>query len=251
MEKKAIIIDDEKAAIDNLKWQLKQFCPEVFVIGEAQSLAEGLELIKSVNCDVIFLDIDLIDGTGFDFIEQAGPLKAEVIFVTGSDEYALKAFEASAIGYIVKPTDPELLAKAVSKVKPDIETYIEERVALLLENYKQEQQQLKKIIIPRQDGVEMILIEDIIYCEAAENYSHIMRKGDKHKFIISKNLGDLSKLLPSYFYRAHKSYIVNLHNAVRYVKIAKGGHLCMVDGTVIPVARRRKDQLMQLINKLS
>lgn len=247
IQKTAIIIDDEAEARENLKWQLKNFCPDVTLVGEAGSVAAAVNLLQKVSCDLIFLDIELSDGSGFDLLSKVRPLLAEVVFVTGYDQYAIKAFQYSAIGYIMKPPDPEILAATVAKVQPKIENFIDARINLLLENYQQKK--IKKIALPNQGGIEIIATNEILYFEASENYSYVTLDTQQKKLLVSKNIGELDKMLPENFYRAHKSFLVNIDHIKRFTK-NEGNFVYMSNQQEIPVARRRKDQLIELLGHL-
>jgi len=245
--KTAIIIDDEQNARKNLRSILGMVCPDVNIIGEADGVGKGVVLFDSVDCDIVFLDIELQDGLGFDFLDKIVLGKTEVIFVTGRNEYAIKAFEYSALDYVLKPIGPDQLVRAVQKSKLELTSYIDERFNLLLENYKN--QSYQKIALTTQDAIEIVATDQILYCEAADNYTFVAKKDGDQKLLVSKNIGQMEKLLPAYFFRPHKSYLINLNEIKRVLK-TDGGFIVMENEIQIPIARRRKDQFLEKISNL-
>jgi len=243
--KTAIIIEDEIDAQETLIFLLQKFCPEVKLLKTANNITDGLKILKALSPDIVFLDIELQDGTGFDLLERAGKIESEIIFVTGNQNYAIKAFNFSAIGYLLKPIDPDLLVAAVTKVNSKIESFINERVDLLMNSYQK--QEFTKIALPNQDSIEIVNTKDILYCEASDNYTYVYTKSDIKKVMISKNIGQLEKLLPNSFFRVHKSFIVNLQLVKRFLK-TDGGELVLENDKHIPVAKRRKENLIEKLS---
>ncbi|MCB0514976.1 MAG: LytTR family DNA-binding domain-containing protein [Chitinophagales bacterium] len=243
---KALIVDDEKESRAILQHTLAMFCPQVEVVSEAQNVHEALQKVQQTEVlDIVFLDIQMPDGTGFDFLKKLSKINFEVIFTTAYDQFSLKAFEYSAIDYLLKPIDPELLVKAVNKVSPrNLNRFIEQKVAALMENYTQNS--FKKIGVLTPDGMEFIEIQKIIRCEANDNYTNIfIAENFPKKALLNKTLSALEELLPqNMFFKIHKSHIINLHRISKFIK-EDGGFLLMEDGNEIPIARRRKDALIK------
>jgi len=245
ISKSAIIIEDEIDAQETLIFLLEKFCPEVKILNISNTIKDGLISLQTHTPDIVFLDIELSDGTGFDLLEKAGSIQSEVIFVTGNENYAIKAFNYSAIGYLLKPIDPDLLVAAVNKINSKIESFINERVDLLMNSYQK--QEFTKIALPNQDSIEIVNTSDILYCEASDNYTFVHIKSDIKKVMISKNIGQLEKLLPTNFFRVHKSFLVNLQLVKRFLK-TDGGELVLENNQHIPVAKRRKENLIEKLS---
>jgi two-component system LytT family response regulator len=250
---RAIVVDDEVPSRESLMGRLKLFCPEVSVVGEAGGLADAMEAIRELHPDLIFLDVNLNRENGFDLLEQIGQdeelqsLKPEVIFTTAHDEYAIKAFRFSAIDYLLKPIDPEELVKAVRRVQEKKGVDPSQGWSVLADNFQKGAP--KKIIVPSSDGMHIIRVDQIIRCESDSNYTTIFLKGEKN-LLASKTLKEYDSMLTEYgFERVHKSHLVNMDYVKKYIQ-ADGGYLVLEDDSRIPVANRKKDQLMKLLKSL-
>ena len=234
---KAIIIDDEQKARETLSDSLSLYCTNIDVIAEADGVKTGLVVIKENNPDVVFLDIMMTDGSGFDLLELIPTINFEIIFVTAYDKFAVKAFEFSAVDYILKPIKPQQLIRAVGKLKKSegFET-INKKLEVLLNN----KNNLEKIALPSLDGLCFIKIEDIIRCESDGNYTTFyMNLGEK--VIVTRLIKEYEEMLsPLTFYRIHKSHIINFKYIKKYIR-GDGGSVIMNDGTKIEVSRRRKE----------
>lgn len=243
MKLKAIIIDDEQSCRDILKKYIKKYNLEIELIAEADNVAIGLDLVNTISFDLLFLDIDLPDGNGFDVLEKAKTLHFNVIFTTAHNEYALKAFKYSAIDYLLKPVNIDELMVAIQKVQQKEKIgSLEKKLNLLFENYNQNK--YTKINLPTKNGFEIIELDDIMYCNADNNYTHIFLR-DKRKITISKTIKEYDELLPaSKFYRIHQSYLVNLGYIKKYIK-GDGGEVELQNGTVLDVSRRKKEGLLR------
>lgn len=234
---KAIIIDDEQKARETLSDSLSLYCKNIDVIAEADGVKTGLVVIKENNPDIVFLDIMMTDGSGFDLLELIPTINFEIIFVTAYDKFAVKAFEFSAVDYILKPIKPQQLIRAVGKLKKSegFET-INKKLEVLLNN----KNNLEKIALPSLDGLCFIKIEDIIRCESDGNYTTFyMNLGEK--VIVTRLIKEYEEMLsPLTFYRIHKSHIINFKYIKKYIR-GDGGSVIMNDGTKIEVSRRRKE----------
>ncbi len=243
---KSIIIDDEEKSRQTLGNFLKKYCPEILIDGEADGVESGLQLINKVKPEVVFLDIQMKDGTGFDLLEKVMPIEFKVIFVTAYDQYALRAFKFSAVDYLLKPLDPSKLIEAVRKLKQDNQLeQLKRKIEVMLSNTNG----FKKLALPSIDGLIMVKIKDIVRCESESNYTHFfMKSGDT--FLSTKTLKEYDQMLTATgFYRIHQSHLINLGYVSRYLK-GEGGTIILDDKTQLDVARRRKDGLMVALRKI-
>ena len=240
----ALIIDDEPKNIKVMKNMLKEFCPQVQLIGDANNSNDGKELIQQKNPELVFLDIEMPYGNGFDLLNALMPVDFEVIFVTAFDKYLLQALKYSALDYLLKPVNIDELKNAVQNAELRIRKYsINQQLNILLDNFKKQESGLKKIAIPTVDGFDFILIDDIIRCEAQGAYTRIYTANSK-KILVSRPLKDYENLLPEdIFFRIHNSHLVNLNYIKKYNR-GRGGFIELDDGTVIEVATRRKDEFL-------
>lgn len=244
---RAIIIDDEQECINSLKFDLKKYCPEVNIIDSCNNGKEGIKAINQKRPDIVFLDIDMPFINGFDVIEMVPNIDFEVIFTTAYDKFALKAFQISAVDYLLKPIEPESLKKSVKKVQ-----YLKEygnpkkQISYLLQQIKDiENNTVKKVALPTFDGIDLVSLDEIIYCQSDGAYSYIYFS-DGSKLYISKTLRYLEEVLCDYdFLRVHNSYIVNIEYVRKYAK-TDGGYLIMKDGSEVRVSRSKKDELMKI-----
>jgi len=245
---KAILIDDEKHCLDTLSILLTDYCPEVQVMEQCASGKIGLEAIKKLQPDLVFLDIEMPVLNGFELLEKAGEVNFAIIFTTGYDQYAIKAIRFSALDYLLKPVDPKELVAAVHKVDVQKLRPTEEQLSLLMDRVKQKDRLITKVAIPTAEGFELLPSEDIVYCEADDNYTHLVLK-DKRKVTACRTLKDIGEQLQefAFFVRVHHSYIVNLNEVSRYVR-GDGGYLVLQDGTTINVSRSRKDELLKIFH---
>lgn len=245
---KAIIVDDEKDGVKSLISLLKMYCPGVDVIATAHSAKEGIDVIKSHNFDLLFLDIKMPQGSGFDLLEAIGDINFEVIFTTAHDHYAIRAFRFSAIDYLMKPVDEEELVEAVGKVEKRLGLKQRQPVDLseVKENLKQKSGHIESLAISTTDSITFISPKDIVLISAEGSYSRITLVSGE-KVLACKILKDFEELLEGQgFFRVHKSYLINLR---QMKKIAKqdGGYAIMSDGTNVEIAQRRKNELWKVL----
>jgi two-component system LytT family response regulator len=191
---KAILIDDEKHCRETLSIQLERYCPEVQLLAQCPSAAEGLQAIAKYKPEVVFLDVEMPGMNGFEMLEQLSPLAFEVIFTTGYDAYAIKAIRFSALDYLLKPIDKEELRKAVAKLSHKSEHKLSGQLDILLEKLGNKQASLQKIALPTQEGFELVPLENILHCESDSNYTHIVLKQGK-KLLVSRTLKKLRSCL--------------------------------------------------------
>ena len=238
---KAVIIDDIQEAITVLTSDLQTYCKNIEVIGSANGVVSGAKIIKELKPDLIFLDIQMPDGTGFDLLEIIGEADFKLIFTTASDEFAVKAFKFSAIDYLLKPIDPDDLMKAVEKVEHQHNPT--SRLELLKGNLENQ----KKIALNTVDKIHIVQIEDVIRLESDVNYTRFYFK-DGSKLMVTKTLKEFDKMLSDHsFIRIHQSHLVNTNFIKEYTK--QDGKLVLKNGDKISVSSRKKSTLMDMISK--
>jgi len=238
---KAVIIDDIQEAITVLTSDLQTYCKNIEVIGSANGVVSGAKIIKELKPDLVFLDIQMPDGTGFDLLEIIGETDFKLIFTTASDEFAVKAFKFSAIDYLLKPIDPDDLMKAVEKVEHQHNPT--SRLELLKGNLENQ----KKIALNTVDKIHIVQIEDVIRLESDVNYTRFYFK-DGSKLMVTKTLKEFDKMLSDHsFIRIHQSHLVNTNFIKEYTK--QDGKLVLKNGDKISVSSRKKSTLMDMISK--
>lgn len=240
----AIILDDEQHCIDRLLHLLIQE-KDIVVISTVKTLEYGVRQINSLEPDLIFLDVQIGNRTGFDLLQQVSFREFEIIFTTAFENYALQAIKCSAIDYLLKPIDQEDLQNAIEKLKKEVSKKItSEKLDILLHNIKATGDSHKKIIVPTATGFEFLNIGDIIRCESSINYTTLYMT-DKKKFLVAKTLKDIEVLLgQNQFFRIHNSHLINL-NCIRSYHKGKGGTVLLNDGSEITVSTRRKDDFLK------
>jgi len=239
---KAVLIDDEQEGRNAVSNILTSFCEEVHLLGEADGVATGIELIKKTNPDVVFLDIEMPDGNGFDILESFDTVNFHVIFVTAYDRYAIKAIKFSAVDYLLKPLDPQQLIDAVNRLSKrspkGLQT--EERIEVLLDNKKN----ISKLALPTTTGYRFIRVKDIIRCEAESNYTNFYLQTTE-QILVTRTLKDFESLLKEdSFIRVHQSHLINIDFVEQYIK-GDGGFVIMSDGSEVEISRRRKEQFLK------
>jgi two-component system, LytTR family, response regulator len=241
----AIIIDDEAHCVSQLCSFLHEYCEEnLQVAGTFQSVKEGITGILKLQPDLVFLDVQMDDKTGFDLLKEIPEINFEIIFTTAYEKYAVQAFKFSAIDYLLKPLDADDLVSAVNKVIKKISgSDISQKINALFHNL-QNHQSSKKISIPTLDGLIFLDTNDIIRCQSHINYSILFLK-DKQKITVAKTLKEFEELLSDYnFYRVHNSHLINLAYIKKYNK-GKGGSIFMSDHSEVEVSSRRKEGLLK------
>lgn len=246
---KILIVDDEKRARQTIADMVKLYCPGEEIIGEADSVKSGVEAINKLNPDLVLLDVELGDGTGFDLLKSFSPVNFKVIFITAYQEHATKAFKFSAIDYILKPVNSTELSEAINRAKGGQKEKLEDKLMAFMENIGNIAQEAKKIVLKTTETIHIVNVQDIVRCESDRNYTYFYFK-DHPKLLVSKTLGDYEDLLSPYkFYRPHHSHLVNLNFIEKFEK-ADGGFLVMKDKTKVPVSTRKRDHLMTILDHL-
>lgn len=245
---KAIIIDDIEQARLTLAKDLADYAPDVTLIGEASGVVEGAKLLKTHKPDILFLDIQMQDGSGFDLLDLLVDIPFKIIFITASDAHAIKAFRYAAIDYLLKPVDPDELTNALDKFRNQ---KINESVKykLLNESLKNHQKPNERLALHSQDKIHIVNISDIIRCESSINYTTFYFVNQK-KMVVSKTLKEFEDLLAEmHFYRVHQSHLVNTKYIKEFVKV-EGGHLIMSDGSMVPVSTRKRPDVVKMLDEL-
>jgi len=244
---KAVIIDDEKDSRNILASYLKKYCPDVEVAGFGESVATGLEAISKHKPDVVFLDIEMPYGNGFDLLDKIEEITFETIFVTAFDNYAIQALNQSAAYYLLKPIDIDELIKAVEKIKEErLEPNYQQHARVLLENKKPGA--VQKIMLPTLEGFEIVNINTILYCEAVDNFTRFYFESTA-PLLICRTLKYFEDALKDHrFLRVHRSYLLNPDHVVRYSK-GKGGYVTMKNNQELEISPNRKKEFLELFER--
>ena len=248
----ALLIDDDDNLRAGMKSLLSRYAPEIAILGEADSVKTGTELLLKTEPQVVFLDIHLGDGSGFDLLEEVnkrGKLNSQIVFITAHEQYAIKAFRFSALDFLLKPVDPDELEKVISKIKNVlVKSESVAHIDLLLENIRKKVDNFKRIALSTADGIHLFEISDIIRCESEDNYTKFYIKNNK-PVLISKTLKEYEDLLTEHgFERIHQSHLINLSYLKSYIK-KDGGYVVMADNSNLPISQRKKERLQELIGK--
>ncbi len=247
---RAIIIDDEAHTRQNIRKMITQHCPDVNIIAEADGVMTGVEAIRNYNPDLIFLDIKMEDGTGFDLLEKLKPIDFKVIFITAWDNYAIQAFKFSALDYLLKPLDADELAAAVQKARSVLQRDFNTQIENLHNHIDSQDRKRKKIIVRTAENIFLINISDILFCESDGNYTTVWLS-DNNRIVSSTSLREYDELLVDWgFFRVHKSYLINMRHITRFEK-AEGGSVVLHGELKIPVATRKKEMLLEMFDRLA
>lgn len=244
---KALIVDDIEDARNNIRLDLETYCPNVEIIGEADGVVSGAKKIRELKPEVVFLDIQMQDGTGFDLLDIVGGIDFKVIFTTASDEYAIKAFKFSAVDYLLKPLDPDELVAAIEKLK-DASALPKENLSLLTESIK-DHKSITRLALNTLEKILIVDIKDIVRCESSVNYTTFYF-ADKTRLMVTKTLKEYDDLLaPLGFIRVHQSHLINSKLVKEFIK-SDGGYLVMKDGSSVPVSTRKRQAVVEALSTL-
>ena len=248
MKKKVLIIDDENRTRDFVKKMIDSFNLDLDVFTDGENVETGIEAINRIQPDILLLDIQMPDGTGFDVLNSIETKNFEVIFITAYQEYAIKAIKFSALDYILKPIDSEELHSSIITAIDSLEFKREETKFIALENNIQPNNR-RKLVLKTQECVYVVDLNEIIRCEADKNYTFFYLNSGK-KILVSRTLKDYETILNGYgFFRIQQSHLINLEYLDRYDK-QQGGAVIMKDGTAVPLSPAKKDQFFKLLEKL-
>lgn len=244
----AVIIDDIEQARITFKQDLETYAEDFEVIGEADGVVEGAKLLKKVQPDILFLDIQMQDGSGFDLLDLLPEIPFKIIFITASDAHAIQAFRYAAIDYLMKPIDPDELKEALDKFRKS-NLNESEKYKFLNERLKEHSKPNERLALHSQDKIQIVDIQSILRCESSVNYTTFFFD-DKSQVVVTKTLKEFEDLLKEHgFYRVHQSHLINTKCIKEYVK-SEGGHLVMNDGTLIPVSVRKRPDVMKMLEQL-
>ena len=244
----AIIVEDMKDAMELLKSDIKNHHPEIQIIDTAQSVVEAAKVLRKTEPDILFLDIMLGDGTGFDVLEIFPELKSKIIFVTASDEFAIKAFKFAAIDYVLKPYANEELAHAIDRAKQQIQPS-KERLDILKETLSAPEKKPDKISLHTLDKIIIVNLNDIVRCESDSNNT-MFHLQDGRRIFVTKTLKYFADMLKPYgFLRIHQSHLVNLQCISAFIK-TDGGYLMLKNGENVPVSVRKKAEVIEILDQM-
>lgn len=248
---KAVIIDDEENARYTLTNYLTTYCPEITIVGEGDSVESGFVAINQHQPDVVFLDIMLSDGSGFNLLNRFEQINFKIVFVTSYSQYAIKAFKYSAFDYILKPIDIDELINVTNRLKsmtaPTADTSA--KLDFLENSINKEDNTFTKIVLATNNSLYVVEIADIIHCEAQENYTMFYLTNDA-RLMVSRTLKEFEELLQEHlFVRVHKTHLVNFNFIARFLN-QDGGSVVLKNGTIIPVSVRKKDVVLKLITDM-
>ncbi|TAK43353.1 MAG: response regulator transcription factor [Saprospiraceae bacterium] len=244
--KRIAIIDDEPDARQALRTLLTTLCPDVEICGEADSVQSAYVLLRQTQPHGVLLDIAMEDGTGFDLLDKFPRPSFQVIFITAHDEFAMKAFRYRALDYLLKPINPVELAQTIDRVKMETPEDYPARIGNLLESAPT--RQFDKITLTSQEGMVFLRLDEIVRLESEGSYTSFhMLNNDRH--VISHPMKYYEDLLPQdRFFKLHQSHLVNL-SFVKKILREDGGYALMEDGCKIPIARRRKDEFLEVMQQ--
>lgn len=249
---KTFIVEDEINVRKGFLKLINMFCPHLEVIGEAENIERSLPVLKDRDIDLLFLDINLPDGSGFDLLHQLPDRTFHTIFVTAYDQYAVNAFKIGAVDYLLKPVSPDLLIKAIDKVKyllttqPSVPSPDPTALDVMQTHLQGNFQPTEKIILKERDSMHIIPIQDIIYCSADGSYTRFHLTQNK-TILTSMNLKEYEKILDNYdFIRSHHSYLINLSHVKELTK-SEGGIIIMSDKASLPISTRKKSQVIEAL----
>lgn len=243
---KVIMIDDEPRGMDVMEHDIHRLDMDVNVIGKYSDPKEGLAAIRTNQPDVLLLDIEMPWMNGFELLDQLEEINFDIIFVTAYDQFAIKAFRYYALDYLLKPVDLDSLHHALTRVSEKRHHISKAHLNALIDKLDKKEEGFSKLVVPTMEGYEFIEIDDVIRCEASNNYSNVVLKSGG-KLLVSKHLKYLEEMLDGHgFYRIHQSHLINLKHISKYVK-TDGGYIIMSDGSNVNISRGRKEGFVKLL----
>lgn len=244
---RVVLVEDEKPALNALKILIETYCPALQVVGKAHSVAEGISVIRATSPDVVFLDVEMPDGYGFDLLTTLQPFDFKAVFTTAFEGYALQAIKQAAFDYLLKPIDPEELKLTVSKLQKSLTVDIVDSGPSIAPSELQIRKGIARLLLPEKDAFRVVEVQQIVRCEAQNNYTRFFLT-DNTQVLVAKTLKEYSDLLELQdFFRIHQSHLVNLDHVTHYLP-GRGGNLVMEDGEVLPVSRDKKAHLLQQLD---
>lgn len=240
-----LIIDDEEDGRQTLKLFLESYCPEVKVIEMADGKKSGIAAIRRHNPDLVFLDIEMPGGGGFELLSELNGRDFDLIFVTAYDEFALRAFKVNAADYLLKPLNPEELIEAVEKACQRIRNHVRQHfLESLLGNIETMRRNDEKVSFPEGKGLKFVLKRDVVHCRSESNYTHIHLKTGQKLFLAKTIKWVGLRLADDRFFRIHASHLINLQEIVEYGR-TDGGYVVMSDGSRLPIAASKRPEFLR------
>jgi two-component system LytT family response regulator len=243
-----IIVDDDKSCIETLEGILKQFCSRVQIVGTATNITDAVKLVNATSPDLVFLDVEIGKELGFDLFNYFSSPQFEVVFTTAHEKYALKAIKSSCYDFLLKPVVVQEVVSVVSKLENEKKKDPSGNVNVLMDNLRSKDNTLQKIAIPSVEGYAFINVNDIISLEADGKYTKIVTASGL-KSLSTKNIGEFEELLnPAFFFRTHKSWIINLNHVKKFLK--NESQVLLSNDSTADVSSRKKDEFLKLFNKV-
>ncbi|UUC44099.1 LytR/AlgR family response regulator transcription factor [Flavobacterium cerinum] len=247
---RAVIIDDIETIRKKNSAIIKSNCPNITIIGQADSVASGINLIRQLTPDIVFLDVEMPDGTGFDLLQELQPITFKVIFITGYEDFAIRAFRFSAIDYLLKPLDPADLVEAVTKAEESLSKEIFDLKLNNLFSNLGSPKNSQKLVLKTADRIYSVSIQDIVHCESDKNYTTFTFI-NAPKLIVSTNLKEYETMLtPHNFFRTHQSHLINMAYFDHFIKSDGGNTIVLKNKTSIPLSVRKKEEFLILLENL-
>ena len=239
-----VIVDDEPDSLESLRLSLHEYCPQVSVTAAANSVASGIEAINRHKPELVFLDISMSDGNGFDLLRAVEHRTFQVVFVTAHEDYAIRAFEEEALHYLLKPIDPVALGGAVARY----ELYRQKQIGKARQEARHKP--FDQLMLSSSNEIRLVSLEDVLYCEADGPYT-VFYLRNAEQIVVSKALNWYEKALENdFFFRVHHKHLINLRAVQRYVR-GKGGYVILKDGSYINVSTRRKEHFLIRLKQIS
>lgn len=247
---RVIVVDDENFARQSIINVINSKFTDIEVVGQSESVKDAIEQIKNKKPDLVFLDIDLTDGTGFDLLNVIETIPFKIIFVTAHNEFAIKAIKFSALDYLLKPVDSLELEVAINRAKESINIGLEQqKIGTFVHNFSSKSKGDKKILLRTSDRLHIIAISDIVRCESQNNYTLFIIK-DKRRILISKSMKFYEDMFLAHnFVRVHRSHLINAKFVVCFDK-KNNGYVTLADGEKVPVSLRKTQELSEKIAEM-
>jgi len=245
----AILVDDERDSLKILEAMIDRHVPEVRVQYSTTDPHDAIEKIRSLQPQILFLDVQMPTMTGFELLHAIGKHQSSVIFITASDRFALQALKVGALDYLVKPVSAEDLKQAVDKVSNRSNDSSKQQLEMLMQYFKPQKQKVKRIALTASDHLVFVETNDIVYCESDSNYTtFFLARGDK--VVISKTLKDVEEILEGEdFFRIHASYLINMKHVAKFTR-GDAGYVIMSNNQQITVSRKKKDEFFEMFSRL-
>lgn len=242
-----VIVDDENSCVQALSGIIKQYCPQLNIVGTANNIGEAVKIINSTNPQLVFLDVEINNEMGFDLFQYFSAPDFEVVFTTAHEKYALKAIKSSCYDFLLKPIVIQELVSVVTKLEKEKSKAGAGNVNVLLDNIKSKDHQIHKMAIPSSDGYVFINVDEIISLEADGKYTKITTNTGVNS-LSTKNIGEFEEMLDqSTFFRTHKSWIINLNHVKKFMKA--DSRVVMSNDIIADVSTRKKDDFLKLFDK--